>query len=115
MKSIESYNGLKSIKSKIICDNLTFYIFFWSLWIQKTPESSSGFGSVLFDTDPDPGCKKFRYGSGSRANFDTVPDPGKKIRIRIQQKRIKYQENLYNVILKNAHIPCFVCLNNHLN
>ena len=30
-----------------------------------------------FDTDPDPGCKKIRYGSGSRANFDTDPDPGK--------------------------------------
>ena len=30
-----------------------------------------------FDTDPDPGCEKIRYGSGSRANFDTDPDPGK--------------------------------------
>ena len=29
------------------------------------------------DTDPDPGCEKIRYGSGSRANFDTDPDPGK--------------------------------------
>ena len=30
-----------------------------------------------FDTDPDPGCEKIRYrsGSGSRVNFDT--DPGK--------------------------------------
>ena len=28
-----------------------------------------------FYTDPDPGCEKIRYGSGSRANFD--PDPGK--------------------------------------
>ena len=30
-----------------------------------------------FDTDPDPGCEKIRYGSGSRVNFDTDPDPGK--------------------------------------
>ena len=31
-----------------------------------------------FETDPDPGCEKIRYGSGSRVNFDTDPDPGKK-------------------------------------
>ena len=34
-----------------------------------------------FDTDPDPnpGCEKicYRSGSGSRVNFDTDPDPGK--------------------------------------
>ena len=30
-----------------------------------------------FDTDPDPGCGKTSYGSGSRTNFDTDPDPGK--------------------------------------
>ena len=30
-----------------------------------------------FDTDPDPGCEKIRYGSGSRVNFDTDPDQGK--------------------------------------
>ena len=30
-----------------------------------------------FDTDPDPGCEKIHYGSGSRVNFDTDPDPGK--------------------------------------
>ena len=30
-----------------------------------------------FDKDPDPGCEKIRYGSGSGANFDTDPDPGK--------------------------------------
>ena len=30
-----------------------------------------------FDTDPDPGCEKKFYGSGSRANCDTDPDPGK--------------------------------------
>ena len=29
-----------------------------------------------FDTDPDPGREKIRYGSGSRANFDTDQDPG---------------------------------------
>ena len=30
--------------------------------------------------DPDPGCEKIRYGSGSgsRVNFDTDPDPAKK-------------------------------------
>ena len=26
---------------------------------------------------PDPGCKKIRFGSGSRANFDTDLDQGK--------------------------------------
>ena len=30
------------------------------------------------DKDPDSGCEKIRYGSGSRTNFDT--DPGKTIR-----------------------------------
>ena len=30
-----------------------------------------------FDTDPDLGCEKILYGSGSRANFDADPDPGK--------------------------------------
>ena len=30
-----------------------------------------------FDTDPDPGWEKIRYGSGSRVNFDTDPDPDK--------------------------------------
>ena len=29
------------------------------------------------DTDPDPGCEKIPYESGSRANFDRNPDPGK--------------------------------------
>ena len=29
------------------------------------------------DTDPDPGCEKIRYGSGSRVNFATDPNPGK--------------------------------------
>ena len=31
------------------------------------------------DTDPDPGCDKICYGSGSvsRVNFDTDPNPGK--------------------------------------
>ena len=29
-----------------------------------------------FDTDPDPGCEKIRYGSVSRVSFDTDPDPG---------------------------------------
>ena len=31
------------------------------------------------DTDPDPGCEKICYGSGSgsRVNFDTDPDLGK--------------------------------------
>ena len=43
--------------------------------------ASKGTASVAdpyhVDTDPDPGCEKIRYGSGSRANFDTDPDPGK--------------------------------------
>ena len=32
-----------------------------------------------FDTDPDPGCAKicYRSGSGSRVNFDADPDLGK--------------------------------------
>ena len=32
----------------------------------------------LFDTNPDPGCEKIRYGSRSRTNFDTDPVPEKK-------------------------------------
>ena len=30
-----------------------------------------------FDLDPDPGCERIGYGSGSRSrvNFDTDPDP----------------------------------------
>ena len=55
-----------------------------------------------YDTDPDPGCEKIRDGSGSRVNFDTDPDPGKTIRIRIQQKRSKYQENLQKVYEKRS-------------
>ena len=50
-----------------------------------------------FDTnpDPDPGCEKIRYGSGSRANFDTDPDPGKKDTDPDPTKKgPKYQENL---------------------
>ena len=53
-----------------------------------------------FYTYPDPGCEKIPYGSGSRTNFDTNPDPAKNIRIRIQEKRIKHQEKLKNVIEK---------------
>ena len=30
-----------------------------------------------FKKDPDPGCEKIRYGSGSKVNFDTDPDQGK--------------------------------------
>ena len=32
---------------------------------------------INFDMDTDPGYEKFRYGSGSRPNFETVPDPDK--------------------------------------
>ena len=47
----------------------------------KTNPIETGIGSVSdpynFYTDPDPGCEKIRYGSGSRVNFDTDSDPGK--------------------------------------
>ena len=49
-----------------------------------------------FDTDPV--CEKICYGSGTRVNFDMDPDPGKNDTdpgIRNQQKRTKYQDNLY--------------------
>ena len=46
------------------------------------------------DPDPDPGCEKIRYGSGSRVNFDTNPDPGKNNTDPDPAKRTKYQENL---------------------
>ena len=48
-----------------------------------------------FDTDPDPGPEKIRYGSGSRPNFETDSDSGK--------KRIQYQENLINLIKKRSY------------
>ena len=48
--------------------------------------------SYKFDTDPnpDPGCEKIRYGSGSKVNFETDPDPGNNDTVRIQQKWTKY-------------------------
>ena len=57
-----------------------------------------------FDTDPDSGCEKIRYGSGFRVNFDTDPDPGKNDTVLDpdpginetdpdQEKRPKYEEN----------------------
>ena len=30
-------------------------------------------------TDPEPGCEKICYGSGTRPNFNTDPDPDQKI------------------------------------
>ena len=56
-----------------------------------------------FDTGPDPGSEKIRYGSGSRPNFLNRSGSGQNetVRIRIQAKRIQYQENLRN----NVHIP----------
>ena len=81
----------------------------------------------MWRIDPDPGSEKIRYGSRSRsrANFDTDPDRilAKTIRIRTQQKRIKYQEILWNVI-KHRSYPMFCeckllnihfSINNHLN
>ena len=67
--------------------------------IESLLQKSLGCGSVAdpyyFDTDPDPGCER---------KFVTDPDPGwtliqiriqaTTIRIRIQQKRTKYLENL---------------------
>ena len=48
------------------------------LWLLSEVVLSSVADPYLFDTDldPDPGCEKILYGSGSRANFDTDPDPG---------------------------------------
>ena len=64
-----------------------------------------------FYTDPDPECEKICYGSGSRTNFDTDSDldPGKFVTDPDPGKRMKYKENLKNVI-KNVHIPCFMCV-----
>ena len=47
------------------------------LYIMNVVVSSSVADPYYFDADPDPGCEKIRYGSGSRVNFDTDPDPGK--------------------------------------
>ena len=54
------------------------------------------------DTDPDPGCEKICYGSGSRVNFDTDPNPGKNDTDPDPdpEKRPKYQENLQKVYEK---------------
>ena len=51
--------------------------------------------------DPDPGSEKIRY--GSRTNFDTFPDPGKNYIDPDPGKSLKFY-------LKNALIPCFMCL-----
>ena len=50
-----------------------------SLTILSTSYISSVVDLYHFDTDPDPGCEKIHYGSGSRVNFDmdTDLDPGK--------------------------------------
>ena len=54
-------------------------------------------GSVAdpYHFDPDPGCEKIRYGSGSSVNFDTDPDPGKNDTDPDPAR--KYQENLQKV------------------
>ena len=44
--------------------------------IHRGKQHCSVFNPYHFDTDPDPGSEKIRYGSGSRPNFDTDPDPG---------------------------------------
>ena len=44
--------------------------------IHRGKQHCSDFNPYHFDTDPDPGSEKIRYGSGSRPNFDTDPDPG---------------------------------------
>ena len=52
---------------------------------QNYSKFSGAFSNVAdpyhFDTDPDPGCEKIRYGSpfgfGSRLNFDTDLNPDK--------------------------------------
>ena len=43
--------------------------------IHRGKQHCSVFNPYHFDTDPDPGSEKIRYGSGSRPNFDTDPDP----------------------------------------
>ena len=52
--------------------------------------------------DPDPGCEKICYGSGSRVNFDTDPDPRKNDTDPDPDPEIrpKYQENLQKVYEK---------------
>ena len=57
-------------------------------------------GIRIISLDPDPGCEKIRYGSGSRVNFDTDPDPGKNDTDPDPEKRPKYQENLQKVYEK---------------
>ena len=70
-----------------------------------------------FDTGPDPGPEKIRYGSGlnsgSSPNFHTYPSPGKK------GFSTNYQENLENLIKKTLifHVLCayHFSSNNQLN
>ena len=45
-----------------------------TLYLQKVGNVADPYH---FDTDPDPGCAKIRYGSGSRLNFDSDLDLGK--------------------------------------
>ena len=77
----------------------------WKSFLHIRPDIRCIPPVIVADTDPDPGSKKFRYGSGSSPKDDT--DPGKTI--RIQAQKIQYQENLKN-LLKYAHVSCFVCL-----
>ena len=63
------------------------------------------------DTDPNPGCEKIHYGSGSRANFHTDPDPGKNDTDTDPAKKDKVPGNSFKCDTKIAHIPCFcVCV-----
>ena len=62
-----------------------------------------------FDTDPDPGCEKNRYGSGSRAKFDTDPDPGKNdTDPDPEKKELSTRKSLK--CDEKTHIPCLVCV-----
>ena len=83
------------------------------------------------DKDPDSGCEKIRYGSGSRTNFDTDPDPGKndsgpdpgtkrlstrKILQMCSKVKLKRSYFMFCVcILLNCHFSIQVYTGNHSN
>ena len=71
---------------------------------------------VPYHFDPDPGCEKIRYGSGSSVNFDTDPDPGKNDTDPDPAR--KYQENLQKVYEKRSYpmfCGCSLSTTNHSN
>ena len=79
----------------------------------RQPEDSSNIDEYLDYTgpDPNPGSENIRDRSGSRPNFETDPDPDKNDTDPYSDpgKKGFSTKKILRILLKNAHIPCFVC------